>query len=356
MVRGGILVLVMRLILALFFPLLFGAGYLAFDYWNVNRMAKHGDGDGVTVSEYLGGWVSLAGAVGAAGEDGPALPGELAGMLPKAPEGWSVRPTEPGDVDAFLPTGADEKAVKLIRAVVNEREGNGLRQVRQTYQKGSRTVVVELVRYPDFIFTSFGAMALKMELQMSGAEFRGRDFMTVRGMEINEDVLPEGIALRYLVGDVADQIWVRVLAPRTMTDQELLPFFETLHVPAMNANVVEQVAGMGEVPVIVLASVIDEQTRLAREAERDAEKAAREAERAAREAEMAAEAAAEAEAEAERAAGVETDADTGIKVRKGTGEGGQNTMEGGAGFTDDGCVMEGARKVCGGAEAPVAEE
>lgn len=275
----------MRLILALFFPLLFGAGYLAFDYWNVNRMAKHGDGDGVTVSEYLGGWVSLAGAIGAADEDGPALPGELAGMMPKAPEGWTVRPTEPGDVDAFLPAGADEKAVKLVRAVVSEREGNGLRQVRQTYQNGARTVVVELVRYPDFIFTSFGAMALKMELQMTSATFSGRDFMTVRGMEIHEDVLPEGIALRYLVGDVADQIWVRVLAPRTMTDEDLLPFFETLHVPAMNANVVEKVPGMGEVPVIVLASVIDASTRAALEAEREAEFAQLEAERAAKEAE-----------------------------------------------------------------------
>ncbi len=319
-------------------------------------MAKHGDGDGVTVGEYLGGWLSIADAIGGSDGEAPALPGELAGMMPKTPEGWTVRPTEPGDVDAFLPAGADEKAVRLIRAVVNERDGNGLRQVRQTYQNGARTVVVELVRYPDFIFTSFGAMALKMELQMSGAEFRGRDFMTVRGMEIHEDVLPEAIGLRYLVGDVADQIWVRVLAPRTMTDQELLPFFETLHVPAMNANVVEKVAGMGEVPVIVLASVIDEQTRAAREAERDAEKAAREAERAAREAEMAAEAAAEAEAEAERAAGIERDEDTGVKVRKGTGEGGQNTKSGGTGFADDSCVMEGARKVCGGVEAPVAEE
>ncbi len=344
--------LALRLVMAIFFPVLFGMGYLAFDFWNANRMARYGDGDGITVGEYVSGWLSFADVVNGSDEDATALPAELAGMMPKTPAGWTVRPTEPGDVDAFLPAGAEEKAVKMVRAVVTAREGNGLRQIKQTYQNGPRTVVVELLRYPDFIFTSFAATALKMELQMSGMEFESRSFMTVRGLEIREDRMPEEIGLRYLVGNVGSQIWVRVLAPRSMTDEELLPFFETLHVPAMNANVVEKVAGMGDVPVIVLASVIEEETRAAMQAEREAEQARLEAERAAREAEAAAAAEAEAEAEAERAAGVETDSDTGVKVRKGTGDGGQNTKSGSGGFSDEGCSMEGARKVCGGGEAP----
>ena len=205
--------------------------------------------------------MSLAG-VGGNGGSGEAteMPSDLAMMLPKAPEGWTMRPTEPGDIDAFLPAEGSEKALREVRAAINPRGGNGVREVRMTYANGARKVVFELVRYPDFVFTSFAAAHLKMELQMNSSRFSGRGFMTVRGMEINENELPDEIGLRYLVGDVAGQIWLRALAPRTMTDQDLLPFFETLHVPAMNANVIEKVAGMGEVPVIVVASVLEEES------------------------------------------------------------------------------------------------
>ena len=215
----------------------------------------------------------------------------------------------------------------------------------------------ELVRYPDFVFTSFAAAHLKMELQMNSSRFSGRGFMTVRGMEINENELPDEIGLRYLVGDVAGQIWLRALAPRTMTDQDLLPFFETLHVPAMNANVIEKVAGMGEVPVIVVASVLEEETRAIWAAERDAE-AAKEAEaRAAREAERAAQEEVarlaeeeEAKIKEERAKGIERDEETGVKVRKGTGKEKKPAKKIG-GFGDEGCTTDGGRKVCGVGDA-----
>jgi hypothetical protein len=342
---------VIRIVFGLFFSLMSLGGYLAFDFWNVNRMAKFGDGDGVTVGEYMQGWLSLAEVVGASEDDAAALPAELAAMMPKAPEGWTVRATEPSDLDAFLPPDADEKALRYVRGVLNPREGNGLKQVRQTYVNGARSVVFELLRHPDFVFTSFGATGIKMELGMTRAKFQGRDFMTVRGLEIHEDVLPDGIGLRYFIGDVADQIWVRVLAPRTMTDEELLSFFQTLHVPAMNANVVEQVDGMGEVPVIVLASVIDEETRAARDAERAEVEAAEADERAKAEAERAAAEEAEQKAADDKAKGIETDEDTGVIVRKGTGKSKKADRKEG-GFADESCSVESGRKVCGGIEAP----
>jgi len=36
------------LVMGLFFSLVAAGGYLAFDYWNVNRMSRMGDGDGVS--------------------------------------------------------------------------------------------------------------------------------------------------------------------------------------------------------------------------------------------------------------------------------------------------------------------
>lgn len=344
------------MLMGLLFPLLFAGAYLAFDFWNVNRMSRYGEGDGVTFGEYVSGWVSMTSiAGGGSAKEGTAeMPADLVAMLPKAPEGWTVRPTAPEDFDAFLPapTGKKKADKKLneIRAILNTRDGNGVKQVRQTYENGARRVVFELVRYPDFVFTSFAATAMKMELQMSVARYSGRPFMTVRGMEISEDVLPEEFGLRYFIGDVSAQVWVRVLAPKSMTDMELLPFFQTLHVPAMNASAVEKVKGMGEVPVIVLASVIEAETRAAWEAERAAAAAEEERIRAEKEAARAAEEEAERQAEEDRAKGIERDEDTGIKLRKGTGEGTKKSEKTKAGFGDDGCTMEGARKVCGGLE------
>ena len=348
------------LVMGLFFSLVAAGGYLAFDYWNVNRMSRMGDGDGVSVGEYLGGWLSLAQSASASEAGGPVMPTELAAMLPKPPEGWTLRPTDPADIDAYMQAGADEKLARYVRAVVNPRGGNGVHEARQTYENGPRKVVFELVRYPNFIFTSFGAAALKMELQMTHAKYSGRDFMTVRGMEFTEDLLPEEVGLRYFFGTVADQFWVRVLAPRTMTDEELLPFFETLHVPAMNADVVEKVAGMGEVPVIVLASALQEETRAARDAERNDEAAMKERQYAEKRAQAEAEKAAQQEAAraeeaareqeaADRANGIETDLETGIKVRKGTGDGKNAAEKPKAGFGADNCTKVGTRKVCGGA-------
>ncbi len=338
-------------------PIVALAGYMAFDFWNVNRMAKFGNGDGVSVTEYLGGWVSLAGAVG--GPKAPELPTELAAMIPKAPEGWTVRPTQPADIADYVASDAPEKLASYVGAVVAERPGNGVRQLRQTYSNGAKMVIFEVIRYPNFVFTSFGATQIKMEIQWITPEYSGRDFMVVRGMEFVEDVLPDKVALRYFLGDVGDQIWVRVLATKDMTDEDLLPFFQTLHVPAMAADVVDKVAGMGEVPVIVLASVIEGEERAAWEAERAASATEAERERAEKEAEKAAKEQAQAEREAEKAQkaedkarGVTTDDASGVKVRKGTGDE-KKKGKTRAGFGDEGCQVINGRKACGagGAEA-----
>ncbi|MFZ1467951.1 MAG: hypothetical protein WAT09_03125 [Paracoccaceae bacterium] len=349
-------------LMKLMFPLMGFCGYLAFDFWNVNRMARFGDGDGVTVGEYIGGWVSLGAAVGGGNGDGRVLPTELLAMMPAPPEGWTVRPTQPDDVDAYLQSDADDELTFYIHANLKPRGGTGMREARQTYESGPRKVVVEIVRYPDFVFTSFAATQTKMELGFIRAKYQGAPFMTVRGMEFTEDLLPKEAGLRYFFGNVSAQIWVRVLAPRAMTDQEMLTFFKTLHVPAMNAMVVDKVAGMGEVPVIVLASAIEAETRQAWEAERSTEQTEKErkraeekaAQKAVWEAEEKSRAEEQAKDEAERqqkaddrAKGVERDEDTGVKVRKGTGDGSKKTKKSDAGFGQDGCKVENGRKICG---------
>lgn len=345
----------MRALLLLRFVLfpIFGLSfYLAIDFWNANRMARGGDGDGITVGKYLQGWVSMA-AMATEGDDATILPGDLATMMPKAPEGWSMQPTQPQDLDAYLPEGTDKTLAAYLRAVASPRKGKGLKEVRQTYTQGSRMVIVEMVRYPDFIFTSFAATGVKFELQMTMPEYQPRGFMTVRGMEFVEDVLPEEVALRYFMGNVSAQIWVRVVASRSMSDQDLLAFFGTLHVPAMNANVVDRVAGMGEVPVIVLASAMEAEARAAWEAERAAhvsEEAGKAAEKAAERAEKEARQAAKEEAKArkaeDKARGVTTDEETGVKVRKGKGDA-RSKEKTKAGFGDSGCKDVDGRKVCG---------
>jgi len=359
------------LMIKLMVPVIGVCGYFAFDFYMANKFARTGDGDGVSIGEYISGIVPGVAAIGVGVETPPEMPTELAAMLPKAPEGWAIRPTEPGDIAAYMPENVDEKTSRYVAAVVNPRGGNGTEEARFTYTNGPKLVVFEAVRHPNFIFTSFGATQLKMELQFTTSRYSGSDFMTVRGMEFTEDLLPEEAGLRYFFGSVSSQIWIRVLATRSMTDMDLLPFFETLHVPAINANVIDKVVGMGEVPVIVLASAMDAERRAAREAEkgtgklsraqereqkkaeRDAKRAAakvkKAAEREAAEAAVATEQAEEQQKADDHAKGVGQDEGTGVTIRKGTGKE-KKSSKPKAGFGDDSCKMVGARKVCGGSD------
>lgn len=259
-------------------------GYMFFDYKMSARWSGREDAEGLTFTEYLSGFSGrLSGLGGSAAAAG--LPTKLGDMLPKPPEGWTVRPTEAADVEGFLPKAGtkkvDKKAAAAVTKVGQTDGGSGTEVVALTYEKGDRKVVIKAVRYPNIIFTSFAAMAQRMELQMMTAEFRGTEFMTVRGLDVTEDLLPEGFRGRYFIADVGAQIHLRVLAPKRMTDEDLVPFFQTLHVKALNAGVIDKVEGLGDVPVIVLASALEEAEReayVADVAAREAEAAAREAE------------------------------------------------------------------------------
>jgi hypothetical protein len=284
---------VLRLIGFLFMLAITAGGYMYFDFKMASRWASETDADGLTVTEYLGGLSGrLAGLAGSGSTSG--LPTKLADMLPKPPEGWTVRPTLAEDVDGFLPKSeknAEPSAIEYIRAMAVADQGNGVEAVAMTYEKGDRKVVIKAMRYPNVIFTSPTAMDQREELQMTAAAFRGTEFMTVRGLDVSEDLLPEGFRGRYFLADAGAQIHLRILAPKRTKDKELLPFFETLHVKAMNASVIDKEEGLGEVPVIVLASALDEASRaayVAGVAERAADRAGqREKERAAAEAKVA---------------------------------------------------------------------
>lgn len=269
-----------RLIGSLILFAIMAGGYLYFDFRMSAKWAGREDAEGLTFQEYVSGLTGrVAGLTGAANAAG--MPTKLGDMLPKPPEGWTVRAAVPEDVKPFLPKStknADRKAMASLEKVVAATAGSGTESVTLAYERGDQTVLIKAVRYPNVIFTSLAAMQQRMELQMVGPEFRGTEFMTVRGLDVTEDLLPEGFRGRLFLADVGAQIHLRVLAPKRMKDTELVPFFQTLHVEAMNASVIDKVEGLGKVPVIVLASAMDQAEREAYLAERDA-RAAAEAER-----------------------------------------------------------------------------
>jgi hypothetical protein len=277
-------------------------GYMFFDYKMSSRWSGTEDAEGLTFSEYLSGLSgrlgNLSGSASAAG-----LPTKLADMLPKPPEGWTVRPVDTKDTEGFLPKSAknaDKDGVAAVAAMSNVTGGSGTEIVALTYEKGDRKLIVKATRYPNIIFTSFAAMQQRFELQMMTAQFRGTEFATVRGLDVTEDLLPEGFRGRMFFADVGAQIHLRILAPKRMSDEDLVPFLETLHVKAMNASVIDKVEGLGDVPVIVLVSALDEAARdayltdVASRASQEAEADAAEKAKADAQAEAEAEAAAEA--------------------------------------------------------------
>ncbi len=275
-------------------------GYVAIDYRMSSQWASKEDAEGLTFSEYLGG---LTGRIAsfAASSGSENLPTELADMMPRAPEGWTVRPTTKDDITVYLPkegAKADDKSIDLVKSVASTKVSSA-EVVNLTYEKGERRVVVQAIRYPDVIFTSFVAIQQRFELRMMAAEMAGRPFMTVRGLDVTEDFLGDGMRGRYFFAEVGAQIHVRVLASKKMKDADMVPFFQTLHVKAMNGSVIDRQEGLGDVPVIVLASAMNEAEREAYEADRTAREAEAalkaQEERKAGEAEAEAAAAAEAE-------------------------------------------------------------
>jgi hypothetical protein len=253
------------------------AGLVAMDY---NRSVQSTtDAEGapeLTFRAYLDAIPArVASVTGSAGtKDG--LPGTLADMLPRAPEGWTLRPATAEDINAFLPKkkgDGEPDARDLVKSIGSTRVAKGAEGIVLTYEKGERLVMVQAVRYPDRIFTDDAALDERFDLQMQAAQQPGWPFMTVRGLDVTEDFLGDGMRARYFFADVGGQIRVRMLASKRLKDADILPFFETLHVKAMNAAVVDRQAGLGDLPVIVLASAMTDAGREAYEADRAERKA-----------------------------------------------------------------------------------
>jgi hypothetical protein len=200
----------------------------------------------------------------------------LADMLPPAPEGWTARPLadgKGGDIDSFLPRAGndgDAAGIERVKAAGSTRVEAGATLAIQAYERGERRVVVQIVRLPDSIFTDLGSADRRHAAQVQAAELRGRPFLSVRGLDVTEEFLGDGLRARYFTASVGAQIQIRVLASRRLKDGDLVPFFESLPVKEMNASVVDRLPGLGEIPVLVLASALTEANATAFEADRAA--------------------------------------------------------------------------------------
>jgi hypothetical protein len=248
------------------------AGLVALDYYRSLQTASASEGAAeMTFRTYLDGIPARIASVTGSSGTTAGLTGTLADMLPRAPEGWTVRPATADDIDVFLPKSSgdgDPVARDLVKSIASTRVSKGAEVVILTYEKGERRVMVQAVRFPDRIFTDDTALEERFDLQMQSARQPGRPFMTVRGLDVTEDFLGDGMRARYLVADVGAQIRIRVLASKRLKDADLVAFLETLNVKAMNADVVDRQAGLGDLPVIALASAMTDAGREAYEADR----------------------------------------------------------------------------------------
>ncbi|MFE3838306.1 hypothetical protein [Pseudogemmobacter sonorensis] len=264
-------------------------GYLVFDYTMQNRWARAQGDAAISFTSYIGAWIDLA-----RGDEDTGPPKGLAAMLPKAPEGWTTRDVLPPDHAAIGAADLPEAARRLALDAYEDGRVRGAAFARKVYEAPSGPIAVELTRYPNSIFTSFMAMAAKLEVEMAADAIGGRDFMTVRGFDLYEAPMPGGAPVRVFHGHMNAQMNLRVTAPATAPNAEIVELMSRLHVPAMNADLARPIPGMGEVPVIVLAGELGVEGLRRRAAERAAAAAAeREAER------LREEAAAEPEAEVE---------------------------------------------------------
>lgn len=244
--------------------LLLGAGGILFvDFNRVVQEASAAESEPPSFQAYLETVPKKLGSLTEMARTSPRTV-DLADMLPRPPEGWTMRPLDDGkggDIAGFMPRSGDKgeaDGIKLVNAVASSRVEDGATVAIQAYERGDRRVVIQLVRLPDGIFTSLESADRRHDLQVEAAELRGRPFLTVRGLDVTEEFLGEGMRARYFTASVGAQIQIRVLASRRLKDEDIVPFFETLNVQAMNAAVVDRQPGLGEVPVLVLGSALGE--------------------------------------------------------------------------------------------------
>jgi hypothetical protein len=207
-------------------------------------------------------------------------PAGLGDMLPPAPEGWTARPLaqgKGGDVESFLPragNAGDPAGIDRVMAATSTEVEAGATLAIQVYERGERLVVVQFIRLADSVFTDPAAAERRHVAEVDAAELRGRPFLRARGLDVTEEFLGDGLRARYFTAHVGGQIAIRVLASRRLKDGDLVPFFEGLPVQALNASIVDRQPGLGEIPVLVLASALGEEDRAAFEADRAARAAA----------------------------------------------------------------------------------
>lgn len=205
----------------------------------------------------------------------------LMAMMPRMPDGWDSRALDDDDLAALLsknPKNDDPATIGLIQDILSPRASQGAEVAMAVYAAKGRLVVFKLIRQPDDLFTDPARRRDLDAMIASRPSSLSHDFMRVRGMDVAEIVLPDRIRARVFTAELGAQLRLWVLASKKMGDDDLVPFFETLDVAAMNAAVRDKEHGMGEIPLIVVVSDLREAERTAYEADR----AARSSERAAR--------------------------------------------------------------------------
>jgi len=254
------------------------AVFLTLDYTATRKRAAVDDPVELTIEEYLRRLPDRFARTSTV--SGPAdLPTKLVDMLPQAPEGWTVRPALAEDADIYQPpegTDVERAARRYVEDVGSLGSSYGPPVEMLTYEKGDQRVMFRAIRLDD---EGYGEDADPEELfaaLTAKPSYKPNPVVTVRGLDVTEDILPEGFRARLFMAHVGGQIELRILTPRDMTDRELVPFLATLNVAAMNAIVVRSEPGLGQVPLIQIATQMDEAGLAAYLADRTARELARE--------------------------------------------------------------------------------
>lgn len=204
----------------------------------------------------------------------------LALSLPAVPDGWEIRTIEPGTAKSLLAKTQkdnDPDTISLIEDLLVAKAPRGSEAAQLAYGRKDRLVVFKLVRQPDSLFTDPENLTDLDALIAARPPQAVQDFLRVRGLDVAELILPEKARARVFTAELGGQLRLWVLSSKKMTDTDLVPFFETLDVAAMNAAVRAREGGIGAVPVVVVVSELDKAARSAYEADRAARARDREA-------------------------------------------------------------------------------
>ncbi|NPD15170.1 hypothetical protein HOY34_08140 [Xinfangfangia sp. D13-10-4-6] len=287
-------------------------------------------------------------------------------LLPATPDGWTTRTLSNADVAALTEeSGLDLLLPKLLPEPL-EVDGKvppgQLSELRSGWGGPKGVVILGLSRLDDTFFTTPDGLETLALRQEALARIAQKPLLNIAGLAINEVTVSPEVPARLLLADLGQQITLRLVAPKTMSDQELRDFLSTLNVAGLNALLVSPISGMGEVAVagqkVALLTDPAATDAAAGAGEAEAALALAEAQEGfareeARIAELRAAIVKNARDEAAAAAakngeGAEDQA-PGVGIRRGIGDdSGRSTLKtnGSTGF-NSGCEEVGGRKVCG---------